>query len=104
MLGELNRGFYMMMMSEHMGREGGAALFAYVLGVFGYLVAAFVLAASSIGSFDSATGRTGPRTSSSLSAARGDLLIARGRTGPRTSSMLSEPLVLATRVDEPKTN
>ena len=44
----------------HMGREGGAMLFAYILGVFGYLVAAFVLAASSIGRFDSATGRTGP--------------------------------------------
>ncbi len=83
------------------GSEAGMMLFAYVLGVFGYLVAAFVLTRDAIAGFDSASGRTGPRMSSSLSAARRDLLAARGRTEPLMTRLPTEPPVVATLVDEP---
>jgi ABC-type transport system involved in multi-copper enzyme maturation permease subunit len=44
------------------GPEGGTAIFAYLMGMIGYLVAALVLAGSSISAFDARTGRTGPDT------------------------------------------
>ncbi|MEN6449926.1 MAG: hypothetical protein ABFC96_05480, partial [Thermoguttaceae bacterium] len=42
-------------------RDHGVIVAAYVFGVFGYLFAAGMLTASSIGRFDAATGRTRPR-------------------------------------------
>jgi hypothetical protein len=73
--------------------EGGVMLFAYILGMIGYSVAALVLTGSSIGGFDKWTGRTGPATT-----LRDHIRLA---TMPVAPSPRPEPVVAATIVEEP---